>query len=297
MRATSNQKPRNDDNSNPQQGASSQYKSQGTSLEEEIPGSFSTSNSQFKIAPTKRDNRKLFVGGLPAEVTNIEFKEFFEKFGTILDSVVMIDRETKCSRGFGFVTFEDPSIAAEVIKDNRKSDSKSKVNIHGKWCEVKASEPKPSHHQSTYHKKRGNNQNHVRSNGAHTLSSMEDSNPPSSVAHEQTQGFHQDNGYNYPYQNSGNYHPPHDPAAYYMNFYPPSNQQYAPGFVQSYDYGPVPTSQMGQYPIAYPYHPVHNPIPSGPMPQTPSFYNYHNMMNAPAAQAQNFDHDNSSNGL
>ena len=33
---------------------------------------------------------------------------FFEQFGALLDSVVMFDRETKNSRGFGFVTFEDP---------------------------------------------------------------------------------------------------------------------------------------------------------------------------------------------
>lgn len=34
---------------------------------EDISASVSTSNSQFKIAPTKRDSRKLFVGGLPSE--------------------------------------------------------------------------------------------------------------------------------------------------------------------------------------------------------------------------------------
>lgn len=225
-------------------------------------------------------------------MTNVEFKEFFGKFGTILDSVVMIDRETKCSRGFGFVTFEDPSIATEVINDNLKPDSKSKVFICGKWCEVKASEPKPSNHQSSYHKKRGNNQNHVRSNGAHSISSMEVSNPSSSVGQKQTQGFHQDNTYDYPYQHSGNFHP-HVSAAYYMNMYYPSNQSYAPGFVPSYDYGPVPTSQMGQHPISYPYHPAQNPIPGGSMPQTPVFYNHYNMMYGPAPQAENGDCDNS----
>lgn len=40
-------------------------------------------------------------------VTAAEFQEFFAQFGEITDSVVMFDRETHRSRGFGFVTYED----------------------------------------------------------------------------------------------------------------------------------------------------------------------------------------------
>jgi RNA recognition motif-containing protein len=40
-------------------------------------------------------------------VTEGEFREFFEQFGVLIDSVVMFDRDTGRSRGFGFVTFED----------------------------------------------------------------------------------------------------------------------------------------------------------------------------------------------
>ena len=38
-------------------------------------------------------------------VSNEEFLHFFEQFGPIIDSIVMLDRVTKRSRGFGFVTF------------------------------------------------------------------------------------------------------------------------------------------------------------------------------------------------
>jgi RNA recognition motif-containing protein len=38
-------------------------------------------------------------------VSEAEFLQFFEQFGEVIDSVVMIDRVTKRSRGFGFVTF------------------------------------------------------------------------------------------------------------------------------------------------------------------------------------------------
>jgi len=84
------------DNSNPQQGTFQGLKDQNIQ------------HRQLKIPPTEVDDRKLFVGGLPPDVTSEEFRLFFEQFGAILDSVVMFDRETKNSRGFGFVTFADP---------------------------------------------------------------------------------------------------------------------------------------------------------------------------------------------
>lgn len=38
--------------------------------------------------------RKLFVGGLPSELTVEELRSYFEAFGTITDSVIMIDQNT-----------------------------------------------------------------------------------------------------------------------------------------------------------------------------------------------------------
>lgn len=38
-------------------------------------------------------------------VSDGQFLEFFKQFGPVIDSVVMLDRTTKRSRGFGFVTF------------------------------------------------------------------------------------------------------------------------------------------------------------------------------------------------
>ena len=49
--------------------------------------------------------RKLFIGGLNFETTDDSLREHFEKWGTLTDCVVMRDPQTKCSRGFGFVTY------------------------------------------------------------------------------------------------------------------------------------------------------------------------------------------------
>lgn len=38
-----------------------------------------------------------------------KFKEYFSQFGGIVDSNLMIDRETGLHRGFGFVTYDDPA--------------------------------------------------------------------------------------------------------------------------------------------------------------------------------------------
>ncbi|KAB0345183.1 hypothetical protein FD754_022109 [Muntiacus muntjak] len=48
---------------------------------------------------------KLFIGGLSFETTDDSLKQHFEKWDTLTDCVVMRDPQTKCSRGFGFVTY------------------------------------------------------------------------------------------------------------------------------------------------------------------------------------------------
>lgn len=49
--------------------------------------------------------RKLFIGGLNHETTDDQLRKYFSKWGPVVDAVVIRDPVTKCSRGFGFVTF------------------------------------------------------------------------------------------------------------------------------------------------------------------------------------------------
>jgi len=37
-------------------------------------------------------------------------RDFFSQFGKVIDSTVMLDRETGRSKGFGFVSFEDTDV-------------------------------------------------------------------------------------------------------------------------------------------------------------------------------------------
>lgn len=47
-----------------------------------------------------------------------QFVKYFEKYGEIIDSVIMKDRQTGRPRGFGFITFADPTVVDTVIAEN-----------------------------------------------------------------------------------------------------------------------------------------------------------------------------------
>lgn len=55
--------------------------------------------------------KKLFVGGLSWGTTDAALRAAFEEFGAVADARVVTDRETGRSRGFGFVSFDDPAAA------------------------------------------------------------------------------------------------------------------------------------------------------------------------------------------
>ena len=43
-------------------------------------------------------------------MTSESMREFFSQFGKVVDSTVMLDRETGRSKGFGFISFEDTDV-------------------------------------------------------------------------------------------------------------------------------------------------------------------------------------------
>jgi RNA recognition motif-containing protein len=47
---------------------------------------------------------KLYVGNLPFQTTEADLRELFGQYGTVTDAIVMLDKMSGRSRGFGFVT-------------------------------------------------------------------------------------------------------------------------------------------------------------------------------------------------
>ncbi|XP_056373204.1 cold-inducible RNA-binding protein B-like isoform X1 [Hyla sarda] len=60
------------------------------------------------------DEGKLFIGGLSFDTDEQNLEEVFGKYGQLSEVVVVKDRETQRSRGFGFVTFENPEDAKDA---------------------------------------------------------------------------------------------------------------------------------------------------------------------------------------
>lgn len=58
---------------------------------------------------------KLYVGNLPFSATDADLREVFGQHGTVTDSIVMMDRTTGRSRGFGFITMSTPEEGRAAI--------------------------------------------------------------------------------------------------------------------------------------------------------------------------------------
>jgi RNA recognition motif-containing protein len=75
--------------------------------------------------------KKLFVGGLSFKTTEQSLAEAFAKAGTVLSAVIITDRMTHRSKGFGFVEMEndaDADTAIEMYNEKELDGRKVVVN-------------------------------------------------------------------------------------------------------------------------------------------------------------------------
>ncbi len=60
-------------------------------------------------------SKKLFVGSLSWDTNDESLRNAFSTHGNVSEAVVVSDRDTGRSRGFGFVTFEDDESADKAV--------------------------------------------------------------------------------------------------------------------------------------------------------------------------------------
>ena len=80
---------------------------------------------------------KLFVGGLSTDTTAADLRRWFAPFGDVADAVVVADRGTGRSRGFGFVSFQTPAAAEAATK------GMNGVEVDGQTLKVNRAETRP----------------------------------------------------------------------------------------------------------------------------------------------------------
>lgn len=80
--------------------------------------------------------KKIFVGGIPTSVTEDELKNFFSKYGKVVEQEIILDHATNRSRGFGFVIFDSEQVVDDILVNGNM------IDMGGSKVEVKKAEPK-----------------------------------------------------------------------------------------------------------------------------------------------------------
>lgn len=80
--------------------------------------------------------KKIFVGGIPTTVTEDEFKDFFSKYGKVVEHEIIRDHVTRRSRGFGFVVFDGDHVVDKILSNGNM------IDMAGTKVEIKKAEPK-----------------------------------------------------------------------------------------------------------------------------------------------------------
>ena len=65
---------------------------------------------------------KLFVGNLNFRVTTEDLQDLFSNYGDVTDAIVLTDRATGRSRGFGFVTYASREQGEKAIEELNDQD-------------------------------------------------------------------------------------------------------------------------------------------------------------------------------
>ncbi|XP_055651707.1 heterogeneous nuclear ribonucleoprotein D0 isoform X4 [Falco peregrinus] len=97
------------------------------------PGSFN--QALKKCRPVK-----MFIGGLSWDTTKKDLKDYFSKFGEVVDCTLKLDPITGRSRGFGFVLFKE-SESVDKVMDQKEHKLNGKVIDPKRAKAMKTKEP------------------------------------------------------------------------------------------------------------------------------------------------------------
>uniref|UniRef100_A0A8C0Z4U2 Heteroous nuclear ribonucleoprotein D like n=1 Tax=Canis lupus familiaris TaxID=9615 RepID=A0A8C0Z4U2_CANLF len=96
--------------------------------------------SKINASKNQQDDGKMFIGGLSWDTTKKDLKDYFSKFGEVVDCTLKLDPITGRSRGFGFVLFKE-SESVDKVMDQKEHKLNGKVIDPKRAKAMKTKEP------------------------------------------------------------------------------------------------------------------------------------------------------------
>lgn len=82
--------------------------------------------------------KKLYVGGIPYSSTDADLKAHFEQLGPVESAVIIMDKMTGRSKGFGFVEMTNDADAMKAV------DTLNNTDFQGRKLTVSEARPQES---------------------------------------------------------------------------------------------------------------------------------------------------------
>jgi RNA recognition motif-containing protein len=89
---------------------------------------------------------KIFCGSLPFSLEETELKEFFEEYGEVTSAVIITDKFSGRSKGFGFVEMSDDEQAQKAINELNGAE------VSGRAIVVNKAEDKKDNNRGGFNK-------------------------------------------------------------------------------------------------------------------------------------------------
>ncbi|MBS0349768.1 MAG: RNA-binding protein [Proteobacteria bacterium] len=80
-------------------------------------------------------SNKIYVGNLSYRTVEDQLTQQFSKFGQISNTVIVMDRATNRSKGFGFITFDNENAAQQAVQEMNGKE------IDGRTVKVSIAKP------------------------------------------------------------------------------------------------------------------------------------------------------------
>nr|XP_027795550.1 heterogeneous nuclear ribonucleoprotein D0 isoform X4 [Marmota flaviventris] len=103
-------------------------------------GSAESEGTKIDASKNEEDEGKMFIGGLSWDTTKKDLKDYFSKFGEVVDCTLKLDPITGRSRGFGFVLFKE-SESVDKVMDQKEHKLNGKVIDPKRAKAMKTKEP------------------------------------------------------------------------------------------------------------------------------------------------------------